>query len=70
MRERCRSILAAGSVFLLAGGVLARAADEGHDGRTGRGDRLLVWAGDQARQAPDFLAVVDFDERSPGYGKP
>lgn len=69
MRERCRSILAAGSVFLLAGGVLARAADEGHDGRTGRGDRLLVWAGDQARQAPDFLAVVDFDERSPGYGK-
>ena len=69
MRERCRSILAAGSVFLLAGGVLARAADEGHDGRTRRGDRLLVWAGDQARQAPDFLAVVDFDEGSPGYGK-
>jgi len=69
MRERCRSILAAGSVFLLAGGVLARAADESHDGRGRRGDRLLVWAGDQARQAPDFLAVVDFDEGSPGYGK-
>jgi len=69
MRERCRSILAAGSVFLLAGGVLARAADEGHDGRGRRGDRLLVWAGDQARQAADFLAVVDFDEGSPGYGK-
>ncbi len=30
---------------------------------------LFVWAGDQARQAPDFLAVVDFDERSPAYGK-
>jgi len=30
---------------------------------------LYVWAGDQARQAPDFLAVVDFDERSPDYGK-
>ena len=69
MRERCRSILAAGSLFLLAGGVRARAADEGHDGRSRRGDRLLVWAGDQARQAPDFLAVVDFDEGSPGYGK-
>jgi 56kDa selenium binding protein (SBP56) len=69
MRERCRSILAAGSVFLLVGGVGARAADEGHDGRSRRGDRLLVWAGDQARQAPDFLAVVDFDESSPGYGK-
>jgi len=69
MRERCRSILVAGGVFLLAGGVPARAADEGHDGRSRRGERLLVWAGDQARQAPDFLAVVDFDERSPGYGK-
>ena len=30
---------------------------------------LLVWAGDQARTAPDFLAVVDFDERSATYGK-
>jgi selenium-binding protein 1 len=30
---------------------------------------LYVWAGDQARVAPDFLAVVDFDEDSPGYGK-
>ena len=30
---------------------------------------LYVWAGDQARIAPDFLAVVDFDEDSPGYGK-
>ncbi len=31
---------------------------------------LFVWAGDQSRTAPDFLAVVDFDERSPGYGRP
>jgi selenium-binding protein 1 len=30
---------------------------------------LFVWAGDQARRAPDFLAVVDFDESSPNYGK-
>src|SRR5262245_19660516 len=30
---------------------------------------LFVWAGDQARQAPDFLAVVDFDERSSDYGR-
>lgn len=30
---------------------------------------LLVWAGDQAHAAPDFLAVVDFDPASPGYGK-
>jgi len=29
---------------------------------------LYVWAGDQSRTAPDFLAVVDFDQDSPGYG--
>jgi len=28
-----------------------------------------VWAGDQARQAPDFLAVIDFDENSANYGR-
>lgn len=31
---------------------------------------LFVWAGDQARQGSDFLAVIDFDESSPSYGKP
>src|SRR6185369_6161813 len=30
---------------------------------------LFVWAGDQARKAPDFLAVVNFDEGSAQYGK-
>jgi selenium-binding protein 1 len=30
---------------------------------------LFIWAGDQARTAPDFLAVVDFAECSPTYGK-
>jgi selenium-binding protein 1 len=29
---------------------------------------LYVWAGDQARSNPDFLAVVNFDEQSPKYG--
>jgi hypothetical protein len=29
---------------------------------------LFVWAGDQARVKPDFLAVIDFDEYSPDYG--
>jgi len=29
---------------------------------------LYIWAGDQARTAPDFLSVVDFDEASPNYG--
>jgi selenium-binding protein 1 len=30
---------------------------------------LYVWAGDQARLAPDFLAVIDFDEDSEDYGR-
>ncbi len=39
-------------------------------GGRGRSDRYLyVWAGDQARTAADFLAVVDFDARSTGYGR-
>ena len=30
---------------------------------------LYVWAGDEARKAPDFIAVIDFDEASQSYGK-
>ena len=30
---------------------------------------LYIWASDQARVAPDFLAVIDFDRKSPNYGK-
>jgi selenium-binding protein 1 len=42
-----------------------------HVVRAGADDEqtLLVWAGDQARVAPDFVAVVDFDPDSPHYGK-
>ena len=29
---------------------------------------LFIWAGDQMRSNPDFLAVVNFDEHSPRYG--
>lgn len=29
---------------------------------------LYVWAGDQARKAPDFIAVIDFDPSSSRYG--
>jgi hypothetical protein len=30
---------------------------------------LYIWAQDQAQVAPDFLAVVDFDEHSSKYGE-
>jgi selenium-binding protein 1 len=32
-------------------------------------EHLFVWAGDQARTSPDFLAVIDFDQDSAGYGQ-
>jgi selenium-binding protein 1 len=53
-------------VLALAGtsSVRNEAQDEGNPAKT-----LYVWSGDQARVAPDFLAVIDFDEDSPGYGK-
>ena len=53
--------LAGGAVALVdAGGAAPATAAEKH---------LFVWTGDQARKAPDFLAVVDFDETSRSYGK-
>jgi selenium binding protein SBP56 len=67
MRDRGRSILVALGALLLGSGAFA--GDEPTYNHAGRLHRLFIWAGDQARQAPDFLAVVDFDEESPTYGK-
>jgi len=48
----------------------ASPADKGRDhGRSQSAKTLYVWAGDQARVAPDFLAVIDFDDESKTYGK-
>jgi len=44
-------------------------ADDRDRGRNQPAKTLYVWAGDQARVAPDFLAVIDFDEDSKTYGK-
>ena len=45
-------------------------ANDKHDDDKGKPAKTLyVWAGDQARLAPDFLAVVNFDEDSDAYGK-
>jgi hypothetical protein len=44
-------------------------ADDDHGGDQRRETTLYVWAGDQAHIAPDFLAVVDFDQDSATYGK-
>jgi hypothetical protein len=69
-RKRCRSgwarVVCAGAIVSL--GVSLPAADQG-DHRKGGEKTLYVWAGDQAHKAPDFLAVIDFDEESDNYGK-
>lgn len=53
-------------VLALAGTLAAVDRDPGRDERA---KILYVWAGDQARVGPDFLAVIDFDEESKDYGK-
>src|SRR5438045_6941805 len=41
----------------------------GQAGHPGGNDKVLyVWAQDQAHVAPDFLAVINFDEDSNQYG--
>jgi selenium-binding protein 1 len=57
------------SILLLI--AAAFADDHGRDDRNHvRPEKTLyVWASDQARVAPDFLAVVNFDEDSDDYGK-
>ena len=44
-----------------------------HDDRDKDGDHrektLYIWAGDQDRVRPDFLAVIDFNEHSHDYGR-
>jgi len=63
-----RSLLAVGlSLAALAAPWSAVGRDD--DGGDAQEKTLYVWAGDAARASPDFLAVIDFDERSPGYGR-
>jgi hypothetical protein len=45
------------------------AANEGKHRGGKPAKTLYIWAGDQARRAPDFLAVINFDQDSDDYGK-
>src|SRR5262249_560466 len=53
----------------LMGIAFADAQQGGDYHRNKSPETLYIWAGDQARVAPDFLAVIDFDEDSPEYGR-
>ncbi|HYX42575.1 MAG TPA: selenium-binding protein SBP56-related protein, partial [Pyrinomonadaceae bacterium] len=53
-----------------ADGRAQQAENEERDEQDERPEKyLFVWAGDQARMNPDFLAVINFDEESANYGK-
>ncbi len=59
-------------LFLLAAMTIGPASivlvgQSGHD--RGKDKVLYIWAQDQAHKAPDFLAVINFDEDSSRYGK-
>jgi len=69
-RPRGTQLAAALVLAIVALGTMTMARDGRQDRDEGNSPRTLyVWAGDQARVAPDFLAVIDFDEDSPRYGK-
>src|SRR5713226_8030774 len=61
-------LLVAGSVYF-AGKTSVSQADPSAPPAAKAEKYLFVWAGDQARKSPDFLAVVNFDEKSTDYGK-
>src|SRR5689334_12993677 len=62
-----RAIWTVAALALALTGTSLAGDDSREEGKTPR--TLYVWTGDQARLAPDFLAVIDFDEHSPSYGK-
>src|SRR5262245_2122726 len=61
-------IIATATVTILGTGAAVFAAND-HEDRTKPAKTLYIWTGDQARRAPDFLAVINFDEESNDYGK-
>jgi 56kDa selenium binding protein (SBP56) len=48
---------------------LDRGDEDPHAAHGKEATTLYVWASDMARVAPDFLAVIDFDSKSPNYGQ-
>lgn len=57
---------------VIAAAEVSRGGEAAHSRRAAGSARekyLFVWTGDQARKAPDFLAVVDFDPASARYGR-
>jgi hypothetical protein len=67
--HRTRNLTAIAGFVCLGMVSVILAGDDEQKGKGGPAKTLYIWAGDQARLAPDFLAVVNFDEGSKDYGK-
>jgi selenium-binding protein 1 len=71
--KKLHSVSAIWALCLLSLGLAGSAFSDDNHGhhhqRNKAAKTLYIWAGDQARVAPDFLAVIDFDEDSPDCGK-
>lgn len=70
-RTILKGLVGVGAVTALSGFPFVNRASAHGDpsDRHHRAKHLYIWAGDQARIAPDFVAVINFDESSPDYGK-
>jgi selenium-binding protein 1 len=68
LRNAAVTILVAIVLGLSSGGPTTAHDDDEDDG-LGPEKTLYIWAGDQERARPDFLAVIDFNEHSADYGR-
>ena len=57
------------ALFVVTAARPLREGDAGANGGNTPAKTLYIWAGDQARVSPDFLAVIDFDQDSDRYGE-
>jgi selenium-binding protein 1 len=64
-RHSWTSAVFVSAVLVVLGAWSRGARARGHEAER----QLFVWAGDQARTAPDFLSVIDFDPDSWRYGQ-
>src|SRR5262245_55095727 len=67
MRFASKSLVSFAAAAILM--LLAGSAPSGGDSEHKKPRYLYVWAGDQARTAPDFVAVIGFNEDSKDYGR-
>ena len=67
-RTATRFLLTSALTLAMAHSVFGESQDNS-GGQNGVDKVLYIWAQDQAHIAPDFLAVIDFDEQSPKYGE-